>query len=332
NIADKFLGFVGEISDQQLKRLRNLSWIDYVESEGHFLSNDQITLQLDPPNWGLPRISHRKRSLHLPYIYNSKAGSGVDVYVLDSGVNVAHLDFQGRARLGANFVDEVADDLKGHGTHVAGIIAGSTYGVAKKANIISVKVIPSNGHAKTSSIIQGLEWAVKTIQRRKTNSVINMSFNGRRSQAINDAIAAAATVNIPVVVSAGNKRSDSCKFSPASADWALTVGATDKHDRKAKFSNFGKCVNIFAPGRKIRSTSIGSIKATALKSGTSMAAPHVTGVAALFLSQRPFHTPKQLYETILRVATSNMIANLTAESPNLLAYNMLEHTEANKLE
>ncbi|KAK9712951.1 hypothetical protein K7432_006788 [Basidiobolus ranarum] len=293
NIANRFLGFVGNLSSEHLAILRNSPWIAYVEPEGRFKLNgfedDQnLIVQPDPPNWGLSRISCRARNLDLPYVYNTAAGKGVDVYVLDSGVNVAHQDFQGRAKFGANFANEIDDDLRGHGdafnhicsliyslidgdyagTHVAGIIAGSAFGVAKKANIISVKVISTKAHTGTSTIIQGLEWAVKASLERENNPLINMSFNGKRSQALNDVIAAITASNIPVIVSAGNRRTDACKFSPASSEWALTVGATDKRDRKAPFSNFGSCVDIFAPGRRIRSDSIGSLTATMIKSGT----------------------------------------------------------------
>lgn len=216
------------------------------------------------------------------------------VYVIDSGINIKHREFQGRARWGTTFHKKEGHmDYKGHGTHVAGTIASRLYGVAKKAEVTSVKVFPRKGGAAGSIILKGLEWAVNDAHRLARTrrgykgTVINMSLGGGYSRAENEAVDKAIRAGIHIVVSAGNHNRDACKDSPASAHLAITVGASKIEDVRATFSNHGKCVDIFAPGTGILSCGIKAVDASARMSGTSMSAPHVSGLVAHFLSIHP---------------------------------------------
>lgn len=292
--------------------------------------------------WGLARISHRN-SLTLgtfsKYLYCAEGGEGVDVYVIDTGTNVDHVDFEGRAFWGKTIPANDEDvDGNGHGTHCSGTIAGKKYGVAKKANIYAVKVLKSNGAGTMSDVVKGVEWAatrhLEQVAAAKSGkgkkgfkgSAANMSLGGGKSAALNLAVNAAVDAGLHFAVAAGNDNADSCRYSPASAAKAVTVGASTLFDERAYFSNYGTCNDIFAPGLNIMSTWTGSKYATNTISGTSMASPHIAGLLAYFLSIQPATdsgyavaeiTPEQLKKTILSVATVDSLSDVPPDTNNV---------------
>jgi subtilisin family serine protease len=268
-----------------------------------------MTSQYRAP-WGLARISHRARG-HWDYYYDSSAGEGVRVYVLDTGIRTTHAEFTdgGRAEWGANFIAASPDaDEDGHGTHVAGILAGQTYGMAKKATVVAVKVLGGGGTGTMSGLLQGLDWAVADARERGVarRAVINMSLSGAYTQSVNDGVRAATDAGLTVVAAAGNDNSSAADWSPASAPSAITVGAIDMDDRRAEFSNWGPVVDIFAPGVGIASAYNSSDSATATMTGTSMAAPHVAGLAAYFIAIEGLSGSAAVTERILDVATKGV--------------------------
>ena len=296
----------------------------------------ESSLEKNAP-WGLARISHRS-SLSFgtfnKYLYSTDGGKGVDVYVIDTGTNVGHVDFEGRASWGKTIPanDEDADG-NGHGTHCSGTIAGKKYGVAKKANIYAVKVLKSNGSGSMSDVVKGVEWAAEShVKKAKKGekgfkgSAANMSLGGGKSPTLDMAVNGAVDAGIHFAVAAGNDNADSCKYSPAAAEKAVTVGASTLADERAYFSNYGKCNDIFAPGLNILSTWIGSKYATNTISGTSMASPHIAGLLAYFLSMQPSKesayavaeiTPKQLKANLISIATVGTLSDVPSNTKNV---------------
>ncbi|MBT2453030.1 S8 family peptidase [Streptomyces sp. ISL-43] len=272
--------------------------------------------------WNLARISQRERVAATgpyTYRYDAAAGEGVSVYVLSTGINVAHLDFEGRARFMMNVTgDEKAGDCSGQGTHLAGVVGGKTYGVAKKAQLIDVKVARCDGNATADSVIAGIKAAVADARGTKGNVILIAQSEGK-SEAVNRAVEDAYRKGFVVVVPAGNDNQDACNVSPASAPNALTTGATNIDDRKASWSNSGKCVDVLAPGQNILSVWTGGNTATATRSGTAMAAAHTAGIAATLLSARSL-TAAQVSAQIVRDATKNAVRDLPSTTPNLLLY------------
>ncbi|KAI9237027.1 MAG: peptidase S8/S53 domain-containing protein, partial [Podila humilis] len=277
--------------------------------------------QPSPPSWGLTRVSQHDLDLDQPYVYNDTAGAGVTAYVVDTGVYIEHSEFQGRATWGANFVEGSSDtDENGHGTHVSGTIGGINFGVAKKVNIVAVKVLDARGSGSTSGVIAGMDWVAKNATPGK--AVVNMSLGGSKSQAINDAAGRLFANNIPLIVAAGNSATTSaCDQSPAGAANTYTVAASDRNDQTASFTSYGSCVEIFGPGVDITSSWIGSNNATNTISGTSMATPHVVGVAALYLSFNSIPTAQGLFDKLTQSATSNAIKGALKGSPNRIVFN-----------
>ncbi|KAK9762391.1 hypothetical protein K7432_011908 [Basidiobolus ranarum] len=320
---DDYFAYAGSLSNSLVKEFRKNSDIEYIEPEQIFTAS---AIQQSPPSWGLARIAQRK-PLNGTQVYNypDSAGEGVDVYIIDTGVSVKHVDFEGRATLPISFVDgEATEDLNGHGTHVSGTIGGKTYGVAKKVRLIGVKVLGGDGSGTTSGVISGIDWVANQAKSTGRKSVANMSLGGGNSDALNDAITAAVKAGVSFIVAAGNESQDACNVSPANGASAFAVGATTITDAEADFSNFGKCVKIFAPGVDITSAWIGSETATNKISGTSMASPHVAGIAALYLSQKSIQTPSDLYSALVSHATKDVITGLSKDTLNLLAYNSVE--------
>lgn len=297
-----------------------------------------VLIQANAP-WGLSRISKQRRQARFSansYTYPKNAGLGVDVYVIDTGIYVKHTEFEGRARWGITIPKKDFDiDANGHGTHCAGIIAGKTFGVAKQANVIAVKVLRSNGFGTNSDVIKGIEWVIKqhrnfVISERK--SIINMSLGGSRSFALDLISQHAIKLGIPLTVAAGNDFEDACNFSPASVSDAITVGAMDQLDSMAFFSNFGKCVDLFAPGVGILSSWIGKSNAVQLLSGTSMATPHVAGVMALYLSENGKLTAEELKSIILKNGITGILKSIPFNTPNnlLSILSLLQNQKSNK--
>jgi len=255
-------------------------------------------------------------------------GQNVDIYVLDTGIYIEHNDFGGRARYGQNFVDNVPTDQNSHGTHCAGTAAGARFGLAKAANLIAVKVLNAGGSGSYAGIIAGIQYVSNTHQSSGRASVASMSLGGTADGGMNAAVRASIAVGVCYSIAAGNSNGNACNFYPASEPLACTVGATDigsfneeEYDMRSSFSNFGTCVDIFAPGSAITSAHITNPNASSVKSGTSMACPHVTGAIALLLGQDPTLSPAAVQNRLFQMAQLNLIDNVGAGSPNRLMYN-----------
>lgn len=270
----------------------------------------------------MDRIDQRELPLDGAYAYATRA-QGVTVYVVDTGINTLHQEFGGRARSGFNAVFlEGSADCNGHGTHVAATVGGATYGVAKGVSLVGVKVADCRGDGRLSGILHGLDWMVKDAARTAAKGgpvVANMSMGGTPSRAMDAAVARAVASGITFTVAAGNAGEERLRY-PARVPQALTVGATDAADRRPAFSNYGACVDVSAPGVSVTSAWKGSTTAVARATGTSMAAPHVAGVAALILADGTARTPEQVRQTLVRGAVSNRVTGLPAGTVNLLLH------------
>lgn len=304
-------------------------------------SEDFIT-QAYAPSWGLGRLSHREKG-RTDYLYHSSAGEGTCSYIVDTGVDASHPGFEGRAELIKNFANNATTDDDGHGTHVAGIIGSLFHGVAKKTKLYGVKVLGASGQGLWSDVIAGVAFAVDHSRTADcpNGAVINMSLGGPRSQAINDAAAAAYDAGIFIAVAAGNWGLNTDAFSPSSEPKAFTVGATNTTDDITEYSNYGFLVDSFAPGDNINSTWPNSTyvsppcttrinlivanKMQELLSGTSMASPHITGLAAYFLGFYGKMDPEELGETIKAHATKDIISSIF---PNTGTHNFLSFNGA----
>jgi serine protease len=271
--------------------------------------------------WNLDRLDQRTRPLDGAFSYAAD-GSGVNAYIIDSGIRATHSEFGGRA---SGVFTAVSDgrgtsDCTGHGTHVAGTLGGTRYGVAKGVKLLGVRVFDCSGYASWSGVIAALDWITAN---RVLPAVANLSLEGPKSATVNAALQAMIDAGVTTVVAAGNDASDACDYTPASASGALTVGSTWNFDGMSGFSNFGGCVDLFAPGEAIRSAYYLDDTSSVVKGGTSMASPHVAGVAALYLSANPTATPAQVTAAILGGATQNVLSSVPSGTPNLLLYSQL---------
>jgi len=357
SIGSAFKGYAGHFHPDVIEQLRNHPDVEYIEKDTlvHTMLPVDVTETVTEDKcdgetekqapWGLARISHRHTlgfGTFNKYLYTEEAGKGVDAYVIDTGTNVDHVDFEGRAHWGLTVPQGDADeDGNGHGTHCSGTIAGKKYGVAKKAKVYAVKVLRSNGSGTMADVVAGVEWAAKShienVKKAKDGkrkgfkgSVANMSLGGGKTKALDDTVNAAVSVGIHFAVAAGNDNADACNYSPAAAEKAVTVGASAIDDSRAYFSNYGKCTDIFAPGLSILSTWIGSKYATNTISGTSMASPHICGLLAYYLSLQPAAdseyslaaiTPEKMKNNLLKIATEDALTDMPKGTPNLLAWN-----------
>ncbi|MGQ0431961.1 MAG: S8 family peptidase [Microthrixaceae bacterium] len=286
------------------------------------------TTQTNPP-WGLDRIDQRDRPLDQRYSFTS-SGSGVDAYIIDTGIRVTHTDFAGRAVSGFDAIDGgAADDCHGHGTHVAGTTGGTTYGVAKGVRLVAVRVLNCAGSGSNAQVIAGIDWVIGN-HAAGTAAVANMSLGGSANNATDTAIRNLHNDGVTVAVAAGNDAADACSSSPARAPEAITVAATDQNDAMASFSNGGTCVDIFAPGVSVTSAWSTSNSATNTISGTSMATPHVAGAAARYLQANPGSSPAAVASGLGAAASTGKVSG-TARSCTLLVVLCRPATAANRL-
>ncbi|GAB3177539.1 S8 family peptidase [Streptomyces incanus] len=271
----------------------------------------------NPPPWGLDRIDQRNLPLNKRYASPDTAGAGVTVYIIDTGVRISHREFGGRARHGWDFVqnDRTAQDGNGHGTHVAGIVAGKTYGVAKRARIVSVRVLDDAGSGTTAQVIAGIDWVTRNARKP---AVANLSLGGFHNAQLNAAVRASIASGVSYTVAAGNEGRAAALYSPAGVTQAITVGATDRQDKKPAFSNYGSAVDLFAPGVTITSAAATSDTGRVAASGTSMASPHAAGAAALYLAGHRRATPAQVASALVEEATTGKVSGRGLGSPDRL--------------
>jgi len=274
------------------------------------------------PTWGIDRVDQRNLPLSHSYHWDYD-GSGVNAYILDTGIRITHNDFGGRASWGTDCTGEGDYDGHGHGTHVAGTVGSATYGVAKNVNLIAVKICTSGGSCPSDAILCGIDYATQQKQNNPSIPMVaNMSIRGPYDATMNNAVNNSVATGVYYAVAAGNDYGIACDWSPASAADAYTTGATDSGDGQASFSNSGSCVDIHAPGVSILSTYNSSDTATATMSGTSMASPHVCGAGALVFDQYPTWTPYQVMDELTARATVGVISPIDPGSPNLLLYTL----------
>ncbi|WP_018657402.1 S8 family peptidase [Actinomadura flavalba] len=306
-------GFQARLSADRARRLAADPAVASVEQDA---ISQAFDVQQNPPSWGLDRADQKALPLSRSYSYDTKAAN-VTAYVLDTGILTSHPDFGGRARSGYDFIDNDTDanDCQGHGTHVAGTIGGASYGIAKGAKLVGVRVLDCNGRGANSAIIKGIDWVTANAVKP---AVANMSLGGGASAALDDAVKRAIASGVTFSLAAGNSNTNACNTSPARTPAALTVGATTATDARASFSNYGSCLDLFAPGQQIVSTSNGG--GTATMSGTSMAAPHVAGAAALVLADHPGHSPAQVASALTSAATTGAVGNPGNGSANRLLF------------
>ncbi|MFJ6482193.1 MULTISPECIES: S8 family peptidase [unclassified Streptomyces] len=317
-------GFAVPLTPLQLTTVRNSPGVASVEEDATVRPVPRpstVTGTRVPANsWGLDRIDQEKLPLDNDFTVAGD-GAGVTAYILDTGIDYQHSEFGGpagtRAAFGFDAVDGGRDgqDCNGHGTHVAGTVAGQTYGVARRANVVSVRVLSCDGTGTFSGIIAGLDWVARNARQP---AVLNVSLGGDRSEAVNNSANAVTDAGVLPIVAAGNSAKDACLVSPASAPKAFTVAASDRSDEESSFSNHGECVSLYAPGEDIVSAQLdgGSIS----HSGTSMAAPHVTGVAALYKAANPTAAPQAVADFLKDRSTKDVLSGVSPLTPNRLLF------------
>lgn len=316
-------GFTGHFDGATVESLRSCPSVEYVEED--MVANTFSTQTYTP--WGLERITSTSSliggnasALAYTYEYEESAGSGVDIYIVDTGINVNHSQFCGRAKWGMTFGEGNPNiDDNGHGTHVSGTAAGNTFGVAKKANLIAVKVLHANGSGPYSDILDGLDYVYQQVQITKRPSVVSMSLGGPSSFIMDSVVTGLTKAGIHVVAAAGNNHTDLDETSPARAEGVIAVGAVNITDERAYYSNYGERLALFAPGSNIISSLNTDELAIKVASGTSMACPHVSGMVAYLLSLEQEYSPKEMKERLQELAIKGALKDIPDGTPNLLA-------------
>ncbi len=321
-------GFSARLSDAAVQALRNHPLVEAIESDATVLINEAAltpAANQSGATWGLDRIDQRAMPLNGNYSYVYRA-EGVYSFIIDTGLLASHREFAGasgqRVMPGYTAVQDGrgTSDCNGHGTHVAGTVGGTTFGVAKSTTLVPVRVLDCNGSGSLSNVIAGIDWVGGQSGLRP--AVANLSLGSSRSTAVNQAVAGLVNRGVTVVVAGGNNNADACSYSPASEPSAITVGATTNADARASYSNYGVCLDLFAPGSNITSAWYTSTTATQVLSGTSMASPHVAGMAALVLAARPGATPTEVARTVIGSATGGLVTSAGTGSPNRLLYTL----------
>jgi subtilisin family serine protease len=315
-------GYSAALSSSELTTVRQDPAVKYLQRDLKRGINGAWEKNVDA--WGIDRIDQRSLPLTTTYYYSAR-GTNVAAYVMDTGIYAAHLDFNGRVQPGVTEIGsgDGRTDCNGHGTHVAGTIGGQYYGVAKNVALFPVRVLDCDGNGVDSKIIAGMDW-IKA-NHSSNPSIVNMSLGGEFSQAFNDAVQGLVDANLPVVVAAGNEHVDACSESPSSTPSAITVAASTRTDGAASFSNYGPCVDIYAPGVEITSDVPGAMDGQFWVneySGTSQAAPHVTGVAALYLEKHPTATPAQVAAAITAMSSKSKITNAPSSTTKDLLFSL----------
>ncbi|MFG2332092.1 S8 family serine peptidase [Streptomyces sp. NPDC048604] len=313
-------GFSASMSRARAARLAADPRVKYIEQ------NATVRMAGTQPDatWGLDRVDQRNLPLSTTYTYDTTA-SNVTAYIIDTGIRTSHGEFGGRASVGTDTVGDGQNgqDCQGHGTHVAGTVGGAKYGVAKGVKLVAVRVLGCDGSGTTAGVIAGVDWVTANAQKP---AVANMSLGGSANASLDDAVKRSIASGVTYAVAAGNGLpllglpANACNYSPARVPEALTVGATDRTDRRASFSNYGRCVDLFAPGVDITSAWKDGDSATNTISGTSMATPHTVGAAALYLSAHPTAAPAQVNAALVANATPDKVQNPLTGSPNKLLY------------
>jgi subtilisin family serine protease len=309
-----FRGFEFSGSTLAARRLAANPAVAYVEQNQVYTTDVTQT----GATWGIDRIDQRALPLSTTYTYSTTA-SNVHAYIIDTGILTTHAQFGGRASSGYDFVDNDsnATDCNGHGTHVAGTVGGTTYGVAKAVSLVAVRVLNCSGSGTTAGVVSGINWVTSHAIKP---AVANMSLGGGASTTLDNAVRSSVSSGVTYAVAAGNSGANACNYSPARVPTAITVGATSSTDAKPSWSNFGSCLDIFAPGVNITSAWYSSTTATNTISGTSMASPHVAGGAALVLAKNPSFTPAQVASALIGAATTGVVTSAGSGSPNRLLF------------
>jgi aqualysin 1 len=310
-------GFSARVQDASLASLRQDARVEYIEADQTMSADTTQT----GATWGLDRLDQRALPLDGNYNYTPD-GSGVNAYVIDTGIRISHTQFGGRAVSGFGAVNDGngTNDCNGHGTHVAGTIGGSSYGVAKNVKLYAIRVLDCAGSGTNSGVIAGVDWVTNN---HASPAVANMSLGGGASTALDSAVQNSIASGVFYGIAAGNSNVNACTASPARVATATTVGSTTSGDARSSFSNYGNCVDVFAPGSSITSSWNTNDTATNTISGTSMATPHVVGVAALYLQGNPSASAAAVGTAIISTATANAISSVGTGSPNLLLYSPL---------
>jgi subtilisin family serine protease len=307
-------GYSATMSAEAAKRTAADPAVAYVEQDRVISA---VGTQPNPPSWGLDRIDQRDLALDSSYTYSNTA-PGVTAYIIDTGIRTTHSDFGGRASWGTNTVDSNNTDCNGHGTHVAGTVAGTTYGVAKEARLVAVKVLNCQGSGTLAGVAAGIDWVTANAAKP---AVANMSLGAQGTNAsLETAVRNSISSGVVYAIASGNSSADACNFTPARTPEAITVNSIDRNDARSSFSNFGTCTDVFAPGRDITSAWNTNDTATNTISGTSMATPHVAGVAALYLGGNPSATPAQVQTSIKDFASKGNVTGAGSGSPNNLVF------------